>query len=74
MRTDKIFYKCGDCTETAIFKSYKAARGAGWSVSGDYKKCWCPKHAAAHRVGAAANVARPVALQSDSGIQLKIEI
>ncbi len=55
---DGIQYKCDEktgCSCAAVFKSYKKARAAGWSLAKDYKTCYCPKHAAAHQKGNARN-------------------
>ncbi|MDE7181505.1 MAG: hypothetical protein K2O41_00550 [Clostridia bacterium] len=52
MRND-INYTCDDCHETAVFRSYKKARAAGWAISKDYKNCYCPECAPAHRLGGA---------------------
>lgn len=50
-----IEYYCDDCPATAHFSSYSKARKAGWAVSRDYKKCYCPNCAPEHRRGAATN-------------------
>lgn len=47
-------YKCDDCGADDAFTSYVKARSAGWAISKDYKHCYCPKCAPAHRFGAAA--------------------
>lgn len=53
MRTDNINYICDDCHKKAVFKSYKKARATGWAISRDYKTCFCPECAPAHRLGGA---------------------
>lgn len=77
MRTDKIKYRCDDCREReAIFKSYKEARAAGWGLAADYKTCFCPECAPAHRLGG-ANGKRASTRRSwlpDGFEQIKIEI
>ena len=36
-------YLCDDCNKyVGRYKSRKAAIAAGWAVSRDYKKCYCP--------------------------------
>lgn len=43
-------YLCDDCRRAANkFKSYKEAIAAGWAVSRDYTKCYCPNCAPNHR-------------------------
>lgn len=43
-------YLCDDCRRVVNkFKSYKEAIAAGWAVSRDYTKCYCPKCAPNHR-------------------------
>ena len=54
MRENKINYNCDDCPGKAVFKSRNAALAAGWAVAKDYKHCYCPKCAPAHRLGKAA--------------------
>ena len=46
-------YVCDDCGRTSAFTSYKKARAVGWAVSKDYKNCYCPACAPAHRRGKA---------------------
>lgn len=48
-------YKCDDCGRESEFTSYVKARAAGWAVSKDYKCCYCPSCASAHRYGKAAD-------------------
>lgn len=37
-------YTCDDCKKSVeLFKSRKVALKAGWAVSRDYQKCYCPK-------------------------------
>ncbi len=76
MRTDKINYACDDCREKqAIFKSYKAARAAGWGMARDNKTCWCPECAPAHRLGGAnGKTTAPRQWLPDGFEQLKITI
>ncbi len=38
-----------DCGVSDYFRSHKDARRHGWAVSKDYRKCYCPFCAAAHR-------------------------
>lgn len=52
MRTD-VNYTCDDCHVTAVFRSYLKARAADWAISKDYKNCYCPECAPAHRLGGA---------------------
>lgn len=42
-------YICDDCHTLGKFKSYKAARRAGWAIARDYKTCYCPNCAPMHR-------------------------
>lgn len=43
-------YVCDDCSRKAAkFKSHRAAKAAGWAVSRDYTKCYCPSCAPEHR-------------------------
>jgi len=42
-------YACGDCPTVNTFTSIDCARAAGWCVSQDRKKCYCPVHAPLHR-------------------------
>ncbi len=53
MRTENI-YICDDCHNQSVFKSYKKARAASWALCKDYKTCYCPDCATAHRLGGAA--------------------
>ena len=46
-------YECDDCKVKTRFKSYDAARDAGWSVGYFRDGCYCPKCAPRHRRGAA---------------------
>ncbi len=48
-------YKCDDCGRENEFTSYVKARSADWAVSKDYKRCYCPRCAPAHRYGKAAD-------------------
>lgn len=70
-----IYYECDDCGITAQFSSYdKARKVGGWSVAKDYKKCYCPSCAPAHRNGRAANANGRGQLPKPTGWeQLKIE-
>lgn len=48
--TDGRNYLCDDCNKELVkFKSHKAAIAAGWAVSRDYQKCYCPNCAPKHR-------------------------
>lgn len=41
--TDGRNYLCDDCKRCVErFKSHKAAKLAGWAISRDYTKCYCP--------------------------------
>lgn len=43
-------YICDDCRKNVCkFKSHKAAIAAGWAISRDYTKCYCPDCAPYHR-------------------------
>lgn len=42
-------YVCDDCKYVDRFKSMKSAISAGWAISRDYKRCYCPDCAPAHR-------------------------
>ncbi len=46
-------YICDDCGERGEFVSYLKARAANWAISRDYKSCYCPECAPAHRLGGA---------------------
>ena len=46
-------YTCDGCKRMDEFSSYIKARAAGWAVSKDYLKCYCPSCAPAHRRGGA---------------------
>lgn len=36
-------YLCDRCKIVVVhFKSHKAAKAAGWAISRDYTKCYCP--------------------------------
>lgn len=48
-------YICDDCGKKSVFASYVKARKARWAISNDYKRCFCPLCAPAHRHGAAMN-------------------
>lgn len=48
-------YKCDDCGCESEFNSYRQARAANWAVSKDYKHCYCPACAPAHRFGKATD-------------------
>ncbi len=52
MRLPKT-YICDDCKTSAEFSSYLKARAALWAISKDYKNCYCPECAPAHRLGGA---------------------
>ena len=56
-------YICDDCKQTTKkFTSHKAALAAGWAVSRDYTKCYCPNCAPLRRhVGRAADARRKAA-------------
>lgn len=43
-------YVCDDCKNAVgKFGSIKAAIAAGWAVSRDYRRCYCPDCAPRHR-------------------------
>ncbi len=43
-------YACDDCEKKAEkFLNYAAAIAAGWAISRDRKKCYCPSCAPKHR-------------------------
>ena len=42
-------YICEDCRKTERFKSILAAKAAGWGISRDYRRCYCPDCAPRHR-------------------------
>lgn len=43
-------YLCDDCNKNARkFKNYPSAISAGWAISRDRKKCYCPSCAPNHR-------------------------
>lgn len=42
-------YICEDCCRTERFKSILTAKAAGWGISRDYKRCYCPDCAPGHR-------------------------
>lgn len=43
-------YVCDDCkTAVKTFVSMKNAKLAGWAISRDYKRCYCPDCAPRHR-------------------------
>ncbi len=48
-------YICDDCGRTAEFNGYRRARAAGWAISKQYTKCYCPDCAPRHRRGKAAD-------------------
>lgn len=74
MRID-INYDCDDCHVTAVFKSYKKARAAGWAVGGNYENCYCPECAPPHRLGAAKKKNNPPKPWLPDGFeQLSIEL
>lgn len=74
MRID-INYTCDDCHEKAVFRSYKKARAANWAISKDYKNCYCPECAPAHRLGGANGKRSPSKSWLPNGFeQLSIEI
>lgn len=66
-------YNCDDCPNSAEFTSYVKARAAGWAVAKDYKNCYCPECAKAHRKGKAAEKNNEVA-QLTSGLQLALDL
>lgn len=47
--TQDYFFQCDDCNLIQYIISPKQARKNGWAISKDYKKCYCPKCAPAHR-------------------------
>lgn len=42
-------YVCDDCRKIKRFISLRAAKFGGWAVSRDYRRCYCPDCAPAHR-------------------------
>lgn len=46
---DGRVYVCDECASEKTFKSIKKARSAGWAISRDYKRCYCPNCAPRHR-------------------------
>ena len=42
-------YICEDCRTIERFKSILAAKAAGWGISRDYRRCYCPDCAPRHR-------------------------
>ena len=42
-------FVCDDCLKDDFFATPKYAREAGWAVSKDYRKCYCPSCAPARR-------------------------
>lgn len=52
---DRIIYEngrnyiCEDCRTIERFKSILAAKAAGWGISRDYRRCYCPDCAPRHR-------------------------
>ena len=40
---------CEDCRNSGQFKSLLAAKTAGWGISRDYRRCYCPDCAPRHR-------------------------
>ena len=53
MRAEAKVYTCDDCGTRGEFKNYVEARAASWAISKDYKNCYCPECAPAHRLGGA---------------------
>ena len=41
-------YICEDCRKIERFKSILAAKAAGWGISRDYRRCYCPEWAPPH--------------------------
>lgn len=60
-------YLCDDCNKkVGKFKSIKAAIAAGWAVSRDYTKCYCPTCAPFRRnVGKTGTRRKTVQLNTD---------
>lgn len=61
-------YSCDDCkNHTEWYRSHKAAIAAGWAISRDYKKCYCPTCAPFRRnVGHTGERRKTVQIRIDS--------
>lgn len=46
---DGRLYVCDDCRSVEKFNSLLAAKSAGWGISRDYRRCYCPECAPRHR-------------------------
>lgn len=69
-------YTCDDCGTQDTFSSYLKARAASWAISKDYKRCYCPECAPAHRLGGANGKTKPAhKWQPPQGYeQLKLDV
>lgn len=75
MRAEAKVYTCDDCGTRGEFTSYLKARAAEWAISKDYKNCYCPECAPAHRLGGAnGKTNAPRQLLPDGYEQIKLDI
>jgi len=68
-------YICDDCGTAGTFTGYRYARAAGWAISKQYTKCYCPDCAPAHRLGGAnGKHTKPQQWLPNGFEQIKIDI
>lgn len=48
-QTQHYYFQCDDCGAAQYFMNPKQARKNGWAVAKNYKNCYCPNCAPAHR-------------------------